>query len=111
MSSSDSHSISSLDPANDAEFKLRIGMEDESLPGDASLLDPFIPSPPDGGFGWVVVAASFLANCVVDGICYSFGLLLPHLQVYLTSLTFHSYLHISHDRQMSLMQCRHFVDL
>lgn len=29
--------------------------------------------PPDGGWGWVVVAASFVCNFIVDGILYSFG--------------------------------------
>ncbi len=38
-----------------------------------------LPPPPDGGWGWAVVAASFLCNLVLDGIAYSFGLLLPHL--------------------------------
>lgn len=35
--------------------------------------------PPDGGWGWVVVAASFCCNLVVDGIIYSFGMFLPEL--------------------------------
>lgn len=30
--------------------------------------------PPDGGWGWIVVIASFLCNLVVDGIIYSFGM-------------------------------------
>ncbi|XP_054723796.1 monocarboxylate transporter 12-like [Uloborus diversus] len=33
-----------------------------------------IPEPPDGGFGWVIVAASFLCNLIVDGIAYTFGI-------------------------------------
>src|SRR6218665_2730586 len=28
---------------------------------------------PDGGWGWVVVTASFILNCIVDGVCFSFG--------------------------------------
>ncbi|XP_066942385.1 monocarboxylate transporter 14 isoform X2 [Macrobrachium rosenbergii] len=36
--------------------------------------------PPDGGWGWVVVAASFMCNLVVDGIIFSCGMLLPELQ-------------------------------
>ncbi|XP_076033225.1 monocarboxylate transporter 5 isoform X2 [Oratosquilla oratoria] len=36
--------------------------------------------PPDGGWGWVVVAASFLCNVVVDGIIFSTGLLLKDFQ-------------------------------
>jgi hypothetical protein len=38
-----------------------------------------LPPPPDGGWGWVVVAASFFCNVIGDGIGYTFGLLLPHL--------------------------------
>ena len=37
------------------------------------------PPPPDGGWGWIVVAASFLCNMVLDGIGYSFGILLEPL--------------------------------
>lgn len=35
------------------------------------------PTPPDGGWGWAVVFASFMINAIVDGFCYSFGILLP----------------------------------
>ena len=37
------------------------------------------PPPPDGGWGWVIVASSFLCNMVLDGIGYSFGILLNPL--------------------------------
>jgi len=43
-------------------------------------MDP--PPPPDGGWGWVVVVSSFLCNMVLDGIGYSFGILLEPLQEY-----------------------------
>ena len=36
-------------------------------------------SPPDGGWGWVVVAASFFCLCVLDGISYTFGMFLAPL--------------------------------
>nr|XP_012215074.1 PREDICTED: monocarboxylate transporter 12-B isoform X3 [Linepithema humile] len=32
--------------------------------------------PPDGGWGWVIVAASFMCNLVVDGIIFSYGVFL-----------------------------------
>ena len=33
------------------------------------------PLPPDGGWGWMVMIASFLSNVLVDGILYTFGVL------------------------------------
>lgn len=41
-----------------------------------------VPVPPDGGWGWVVVAASFFANLVVDGISYSFGIFIEDFAEY-----------------------------
>jgi len=35
--------------------------------------------PPDGGWGWVVMIASFCCNIVVDGIIFSFGLIVSQL--------------------------------
>ncbi|XP_014278918.1 monocarboxylate transporter 9 isoform X4 [Halyomorpha halys] len=35
-----------------------------------------IPPPPDGGYGWVIVIASFMCNMIVDGIAYTFGVFL-----------------------------------
>lgn len=42
---------------------------------DSNSIDSLIP---DGGYGWVVVFASFMCNFTVDGICYTFGLFLPY---------------------------------
>jgi len=41
--------------------------------------DLVLPPPPDGGWGWVVCIASFLCNMILDGIAYSFGVLLGPL--------------------------------
>lgn len=41
-------------------------------------LDPEVIKAPDGGYGWIVVFASFMCNFTVDGICYTFGLFLPY---------------------------------
>lgn len=38
-----------------------------------------VPLPPDGGWGWVVVFASFMCNMILDGIAYTFGVLLTPL--------------------------------
>jgi hypothetical protein len=45
----------------------------------SSEVDPgdYIPTPPDGGWGWVIVLCSFMCNIIVDGLGYSFGVLLP----------------------------------
>ncbi|XP_055303521.1 monocarboxylate transporter 12-like [Sitodiplosis mosellana] len=38
-----------------------------------------LPAPPDGGWGWVIVAASFLIHIITDGITYSFGIMYVEL--------------------------------
>ncbi|OQR75889.1 hypothetical protein BIW11_08132 [Tropilaelaps mercedesae] len=38
--------------------------------------------PPDGGWGWMVVFASFAVNLISDGVSLSFGLFLPDLTSY-----------------------------
>lgn len=35
--------------------------------------------PPDGGWGWVVVAGSFACNMVIDGIAFAFGMFLDDI--------------------------------
>lgn len=37
--------------------------------------------PPDGGWGWVVVGASFVAHLIADGCGFSFGVLFSELLV------------------------------
>lgn len=32
------------------------------------------PACPDGGWGWVIVFASFMIHVIADGVIYSFGL-------------------------------------
>ena len=36
--------------------------------------EPSPPVPPDGGWGWVIMFASFIVNVLVDGVCFTFGL-------------------------------------
>jgi len=43
---------------------------------------PRVAVPPDGGWGWVVVAAAFLSNLIVGGVCYMFGIVMPALLDY-----------------------------
>lgn len=35
---------------------------------------PVLATPPDGGWGWVVVASSFFISVLVDGVCFSMGI-------------------------------------
>lgn len=44
-----------------------------SVHGEAS--GSTLPVPPDGGWGWVVVFASFMVNFIADGVSLSFGIL------------------------------------
>jgi hypothetical protein len=39
----------------------------------------FTVVPPDGGWGWVIVAASFVCNLIVDGIIFAFGMFLSDI--------------------------------
>ena len=53
-------------------------------PEEKEEVDPY--APPDGGWGWVVMFASFACNLVLDGIAYVFGIfLLPMMQDYRVS--------------------------
>lgn len=51
----------------------------DNLSSDESSDDAEIVVPPDGGWGWVIVLASFLSNMVVDGIVYAFGMFLEEI--------------------------------
>lgn len=52
-------------------------VESQPLKDDGpQTVTAYVALPPDGGWGWVVVAASFLCNVVVDGVVFSFGVFL-----------------------------------
>lgn len=62
------------------------GDESSPPPGDGDELSYCdyhdIPPPPDGGYGWVIVIASFMCNMIVDGIAYTFGVFLGDFVAY-----------------------------
>ncbi|KAH8292909.1 hypothetical protein KR044_008159 [Drosophila immigrans] len=41
-----------------------------------------MPTPPDGGWGWVVVFGSFMIHIVTDGMTYSFGIFYDEFLTY-----------------------------
>ena len=53
-------------------IKLEDLKEDEVLETDVKV-EKVIYRLPDGGYGWVVVLASFLTHVIVDGMVYSYG--------------------------------------
>jgi len=48
--------------------------DDEEEDGDE---EEVVPVAPDGGWGWVVVLAGFVVHFLLDGINYTFGIMLP----------------------------------
>ncbi|XP_072932577.1 monocarboxylate transporter 12 [Epargyreus clarus] len=52
------------------------GLGRSDSPTDDSEPEAALAVPPDGGWGWVVVFASFMCNMIVDGIIFSSGLML-----------------------------------
>ncbi|KOX78835.1 Monocarboxylate transporter 12 [Melipona quadrifasciata] len=51
-------------------------LEEDILDNDNENIEVEMVVPPDGGWGWVIVAASFMCNLFVDGIIFSFGVFL-----------------------------------
>ncbi|GJQ77080.1 hypothetical protein Trydic_g23651 [Trypoxylus dichotomus] len=47
----------------------------------------YVVVPPDGGWGWVIVLASFICNFVAEGTMYSYGLLLEDIAIGLQTTT------------------------
>ncbi|KAA3670180.1 uncharacterized protein DEA37_0008071, partial [Paragonimus westermani] len=60
-------------------------MGDMDRPADGMMmeidLDDVQPlTPPDGGWGWLIVLGSFMCMFLVDGVCFSYGIFLSELE-------------------------------
>ena len=44
------------------------------LSGKRQETEEVLPTPPDGGWGWMVVLGSFIIHVIADGVAYSFGI-------------------------------------
>jgi predicted MFS family arabinose efflux permease len=67
----------------DENAPLIIKPSEDTIPENDDLLTedgPVFKEGGENGYGWVIVAVSFLCNFVLDGIAYSFGILLPSMQ-------------------------------
>lgn len=51
----------------------------ESSDDISNSLETTVVVPPDGGWGWMVVLASFMCNLIVDGIIFSFATFLDSI--------------------------------
>ncbi|KAJ8969484.1 hypothetical protein NQ317_011490 [Molorchus minor] len=61
------------------EEAARLTVEQEDEDDDEYCDYHDLPPPPDGGYGWVVVFASFMCNMIVDGTAYTFGVFLSRM--------------------------------
>lgn len=50
-------------------------------------INDLIPTPPDGGWGWVIVLSSFMSHFILDGISYAFGSFIVDYKNYFKSST------------------------
>jgi len=79
LPTTDEHSATSKDVDDEAATDEQDDRVPELLASVDDVDQPTVALPPDGGWGWAVVAAAFFANLIVDGVTYTFGIILPQL--------------------------------
>lgn len=48
----------------------------------ADSISGYIPTPPDGGYGWVIVICAFFIHIIVDGIAFTFAIFYNEFLIY-----------------------------
>ncbi|KFB53189.1 AGAP003206-PA-like protein [Anopheles sinensis] len=81
---SDRFLVTDSDIACEEAARLTADQQEDPSPDDDEGVCEYhdMPPPPDGGYGWVIVFASFMCNMIVDGIAYTFGVFLNEFVVY-----------------------------
>jgi len=81
-------------PTDNQRREVNSLLSDDRRPTDVSVgrpkaraksetsLEHGLPTPPDGGWGWMVVLSSFMIHVIADGVSYSFGVFLEDLTLY-----------------------------
>ncbi|XP_011263721.1 monocarboxylate transporter 12 [Camponotus floridanus] len=64
---------------NDRNKIDELQLEDVNDNNNDETIEVEMVVPPDGGWGWVIVGASFMCNFFVDGIIFSFGVFLNEI--------------------------------
>ncbi|XP_018653991.1 putative monocarboxylate transporter [Schistosoma mansoni] len=77
LSSLSDHSSSSTTMSSISVSNLSDASSSVRLPLSPSQLS--LPEPPDGGWGWVVVIATFFVHMITDGVIVSFGVFIESL--------------------------------
>ncbi len=70
--------IATDEPANNTNNAEKEPLKTATIDDDT----PVLPTPPDGGWGWVIVFGSFMVHVVADGVSYSFGVFLEEFVTY-----------------------------
>ena len=65
-----------LSVCSDFNLNRQLSVDSDDDEDDEDDDDEVVPAAPDGGWGWVVVLAGFIVHFLLDGINYTFGIML-----------------------------------